>query len=170
MTCSNTSSRLMTNLGRDLKRYSPYTVDISIHIHDHRSLLTGCFIYRLNSIFQLEYIVHHQQFLEALSWQGGGGHRHALLPWKADGNPAGEMDGELEVEVVVELLKSLEKLCPSQVSRAPVKKRKKVSLVSSINSIDPHLQLMPQLKIGILFQHPGVQFSLSLSHSRETQR
>ena len=100
----------------DLKRYSPYTVDISIHIHDHRSLLTGCFIYRLNSIFQLEYIVHHQQFLEALSWQGGGGHRHALLPWKADGNPAGEMDGELEVEVVVELLKSLEKLCPSQVS------------------------------------------------------
>ena len=125
MTCSNTSSRLMTNLGRDLKRYSPYTVDTSIHIHDHRSLLTGCFIYRLNSIFQLEYIVHHQQFLEALSWQGGGGHRHALLPWKADGNPAGEMDGELEVEVVVELLKSLEKLCPSQVSRATVKKRKK---------------------------------------------
>lgn len=65
---------------------------------------------------QLEYIIHRQQFLEALSWQGGGGHRHALLPWKPSRDAANEMDGELEVEVVVQLLKSLEKLCPSQVN------------------------------------------------------
>ena len=61
-------------------------------------------------------MIGHQQLLEALTWQGGGGHRHALLPWKASKIVDPEMDGELEVEVVVKLLKSLERLCPPKVS------------------------------------------------------
>jgi hypothetical protein len=65
---------------------------------------------------QLEYIIHRQQLLEALSWQGGGGHRHALLPWKPVKASNNEIDGELEIEVVVNLLKSLERSCPSHVS------------------------------------------------------
>ena len=73
--------------------------------------------YSLNSKnLQVEYVIGHQQLLEALSWQGGGGHRHALLPWKAKKTVDPEMDGELEVEVVVKLLKSLERLCPPKVS------------------------------------------------------
>lgn len=61
-------------------------------------------------------MIGHQQLLEALSWQGGGGHRHAMLPWKAAKSVRAETDGELEVEVVVKLLNSLERLCPPKVS------------------------------------------------------
>lgn len=61
-------------------------------------------------------MIGHQQLLEALSWQGGGGHRHAMLPWKAAKSVGAETDGELEVEVVVKLLNSLERLCPPKVS------------------------------------------------------
>lgn len=61
-------------------------------------------------------MIHRQQLLEALSWQGGGGHRHALLPWKPAKTSSNEIDGELEVEVVVNLLKSLERSCPPHVS------------------------------------------------------
>lgn len=59
---------------------------------------------------EIELIILRQQFLEALSWQGGGGHRHALLPWKpaVDGNS----EGDLDVDALATMLSSLERLCP----------------------------------------------------------
>lgn len=48
-----------------------------------------------------------QQYLEALSWQGGGGHRHALLPWKPSKDTENITD-DIDIEGIVYFLKKLE--------------------------------------------------------------
>jgi hypothetical protein len=78
----------------------------------------------------VEHAVKKQQLLEALSWQGGGASRHAFLPWRPTGGRSKEDDPdhtasstaralkeqELDVEAIVELLKSLEGLCDKKVT------------------------------------------------------
>ena len=57
------------------------------------------------------YVIKRQQFLEALSWQGGG-QISPLLPWKPNHNKVAE--NCLDVESIVTLLKSLESISPSK--------------------------------------------------------
>ena len=73
---------------------------------------------------QLEYVIKKQQLLEALSWQGGGVHRHALMPWKPPKQSSyiGESsvaraieDQDIDVDATVQLLQALERLCPKEV-------------------------------------------------------
>ena len=56
--------------------------------------------------------IKRQQFLEALTWQGNGGYRHALIPWRP--MKVNNIEEDLDVASVVNLLKSLEKLCPQK--------------------------------------------------------
>lgn len=59
-------------------------------------------------------IVHHiskQKYLEALSWNGGGGNRHALVPWR----PGQVDDPAFDSEEILVLLKSLETSCSKEV-------------------------------------------------------
>ena len=49
----------------------------------------------------MEFIILRQQYLEALCWQGGGGHRHALLPWKPNGGDDGVIEGCVHVRDTV---------------------------------------------------------------------
>ena len=60
----------------------------------------------------MEFIILRQQYLEALCWQGGGGHRHALLPWKPNGGDDSVIDGELNVDTLAAMLSALEHKCP----------------------------------------------------------
>ncbi len=57
------------------------------------------------------YTIKRQQFLEALSWQGGG-QISPLLPWKPNGST--NTENCLDVESIVTLLKSLESISPSK--------------------------------------------------------
>jgi hypothetical protein len=57
-------------------------------------------------------LINRQKYLEALTWQGGGGHRHALLPWK----PAPASQDELDADEMLVLLKSLENLASREVT------------------------------------------------------
>lgn len=54
-------------------------------------------------------------FLEALCWQGGGGHRHALLPFKSFKGREGDEDMELDSEEILKLLRSCEKFASKEV-------------------------------------------------------
>ena len=56
------------------------------------------------------FYIKRQQFLEALTWQGTGGYRHALLPWRPIKTSNDEE--QLDIASVVALLKSIEKMCP----------------------------------------------------------
>ena len=62
----------------------------------------------------MEFIILRQQYLEALCWQGGGGHRHALLPWKPNGGDDSVLDGELNVDTLAAMLSALEHKCPAK--------------------------------------------------------
>lgn len=55
-------------------------------------------------------MINRQKYLEALTWQGGGGHRHALLPWKPN-----LVHDELDADEMLVLLKSLENLASREV-------------------------------------------------------
>lgn len=68
-----------------------------------------------NSDFsKVVHAIHKQMFLEALSWQGGGGHNHSLLPFFPR-SIARQPENGGDVEELVTLLKSLEKLSTPQV-------------------------------------------------------
>ncbi len=64
---------------------------------------------------QVTYLIHKQMLLEALCWQDGGGHRHALLPYKASKRKDIEEEFEMDSEEILKLLKSCEKLASKEV-------------------------------------------------------
>lgn len=61
---------------------------------------------------KLMFIIRRQQFLELLSWQGGGGHKHALLPWTRASRTVNKSDLNVyDQDELSCLLKLLEKYC-----------------------------------------------------------
>ena len=81
----------------------------------------------LHNFEMLEFMIKKQQYLEALSWLGAGGQKHALMPWKPSKRAMrnGEIDNsvnmqessvildedDLDMDVLAELLKDLEAHC-----------------------------------------------------------
>eukprot|EP01035_Chromulina_nebulosa_P016981 gene16981-22478_t len=73
---------------------------------DHEHLL---YIQKLTLIGS----IYKQQYLEALSWLGDGGHRHALLPWRPNKLSIDE-SSLYDTEQLHLILKNLENMCDKQ--------------------------------------------------------
>ncbi len=85
----------------------------------------------LHNFERLEFMIKKQQYLEALSWLGVGGQRHALMPWrppkKKNTSPSntqnldesamtfGDDEDDVDMDMVASLLKQLEGKCSQAV-------------------------------------------------------
>ena len=69
----------------------------------------------------IHYIRKHQ-YLEALSWQGMGGAPPNVLPWRplkhSSQQSNDEVDADVDMEVVIRILKTLEPITDKQVNLA----------------------------------------------------
>ncbi len=81
----------------------------------------------LHNFEMLEFMIKKQQYLEALSWLGAGGQKHALMPWKPSKRAMRSSDvdsslnmqessvildeDDLDMDALAELLKDLEAHC-----------------------------------------------------------
>lgn len=65
----------------------------------------------MSTVVQIKLAVGRQQFLESLSWQGGGADRWIYPPWRPNQDRDAKWDENVELNTLIAILNSLKPLC-----------------------------------------------------------